>query len=192
MNIIFKTTLLFLLFNSFNTFATVQQKDILIFEGKSYPLQDYFLEDYFIKNPDKRPKSELQSSSLWRGYVAVFEILNGQLYLIDLKIKVRYTSTTSKFDSKFISAYKQFQSSEKPFKVDWVNNLILIPIGDAKYYETKIGLTYDSYKLLEFKAGKIIFNKKFNLQKYRLFIGEKYFGFLEQDDLKKLKRNLSK
>ncbi len=188
----FKITCLFLLFTFSKSFGTIQINDILKFDGKTYPINDYFLEEYFKMYPNKKPKSEMQSSNLWRGYVAEFEILKGQLFLTDLKVKVLDKSTTEKFDTKLKSVYKQFQNSGKPFKVDWVNTLLLIPLGDAKDYQTGSGVTFENYNLLEFKSGKLYFEKKFNLQKYRLLIGKKYYGFLEQEELKKLKYNLKK
>jgi hypothetical protein len=67
---------LFLLFPLLSAFATPQEPDILLFEGKEYPIyyQD-LMEDYFVRNPDKKPDAgDFVRSNNWRGYIATFKI----------------------------------------------------------------------------------------------------------------------
>ena len=59
--------------------ATEQYSDILIYKGEEYILPVYYLEKYFEKYPDKKPNGII-STALWRGYVAVFEIKENQLF----------------------------------------------------------------------------------------------------------------
>ena len=73
-----KTILTFIvtLFLGINAFATAQYPDKIIYNGKEYDLHSNPLEEYFQKNPDKKPKATMISTALWRGYVATFEIKN--------------------------------------------------------------------------------------------------------------------
>jgi len=69
-----------------NAFGTPQRPDILIYEGKEYPIYNEPLEIFFKKNPERRPKFCGGVSSLWRGYVAVIEVVKKELILKDVKI----------------------------------------------------------------------------------------------------------
>jgi len=59
----------------------------LIYNGKEYKLNNYYLEYFFEQNPDKKPEFKVQHTGLWRGYVATFEIENNQLFLINVEIE---------------------------------------------------------------------------------------------------------
>ena len=76
--------LTFISSNLFFCLAQNQIPDTLIFEDKTYSLNRYILEDYFLKNPNKKPKSEIVSTNLWRGYVATFKFLDNRLFLKSL------------------------------------------------------------------------------------------------------------
>src|SRR5262245_17250785 len=69
------------------TFATAQQPDVLIIEGKSYSLYANPLEDFF-KTEKSRPRFQVEpntmSSGNWRGYVATWTIENKTLVLIKI------------------------------------------------------------------------------------------------------------
>lgn len=80
-------TIIFTLFSGLKVFATAQFPDKINYNGKEYNLNSNPLEVYFEKNPNKRPKSEVRSSALWRGYVATFEIIDNQLFLKDIEIQ---------------------------------------------------------------------------------------------------------
>ena len=87
-------TIILTLFFWLNVFATAQESDQLIYNGKMYSLSSNPLESYFEKYPDKRPRPEVMTSSLWRGYVATFEIRDSMLYVKD--ISVQYLDNSDK------------------------------------------------------------------------------------------------
>ncbi len=66
-------TFVLVLFLAVDTFATAQQPDKIIYNGTTYDLHSNPLEAYFEKNPDKKSKSSVISSALWRGYVAILK-----------------------------------------------------------------------------------------------------------------------
>ena len=79
---------------SLTTLATAQYPDKIIFNGTEYNLDSNPLESYFEINLDKRPKGDLKSTALWRGYRATFEMRDSQLFVKD--IQIQYLDTTDK------------------------------------------------------------------------------------------------
>ena len=63
---------------------TYQARDILHYNGQEYRLNQQLLEGYFEVYPEQRPKPKMVFSSLWRGYLATFEIKDNQLLVKDL------------------------------------------------------------------------------------------------------------
>lgn len=77
--------------------ATPQRPNILLYEGKEYPLLTDPLESYFEKFPDRNPKRPgEQHGSLYRGYMATFEIDAGQLFLKEITIGFSSQSALAK------------------------------------------------------------------------------------------------
>lgn len=73
-------TIILTLFFGVNVFATGQEPDRIIFKGQEYMLFSNPLETYFKKYPDKRPTRGFESTGLWRGYIATFEVRNNRLF----------------------------------------------------------------------------------------------------------------
>ncbi len=92
-----KTAILatFLMVFSFYANGTAQESDRLLLEGSEYRLHTNPLEKLYTKHPEKRPESKSVVSSLWRGYVAFFEVKGEKLFINDLQI---YRSDESKAD----------------------------------------------------------------------------------------------
>lgn len=62
--------------------ATGQQGDLILIDGKEFPLLVTPLEDYYTGEKEKeRPSFPALGTSNWRGYVATWEIRDGRLYL---------------------------------------------------------------------------------------------------------------
>ena len=84
---------------STSVFATPQEPERLIYNGKEYSLQTHPLEKYFEKYKEKRPGvGEYWLSSLTRGYVATFEIKNKELFLKDIQV-YDYSNDSSQLKS---------------------------------------------------------------------------------------------
>src|SRR5690242_1100248 len=71
-----------------SVFATGQEPDRLVYQGKVRDLFTNPLEDYYKSNPEKRPdfmvKPLISDTGNWRGYVATWELSDGKLFLIKL------------------------------------------------------------------------------------------------------------
>jgi hypothetical protein len=101
----------------FNTYATAQYPDKIIYNGIEYGLLVNPLEAYLSVNPDKRPKSNMRSTALWRGYVATFEILNNELYLKDIKIEKSAADIIQR--TEWVSVLPEFLDGKPNLKIDW-------------------------------------------------------------------------
>ncbi|MDR0320442.1 MAG: hypothetical protein LBI28_02980 [Treponema sp.] len=135
-------------------YATPQETDDLLYNGKYYPLLQFPLEGYFYQNPHKRPIIGKDWSSTWRRYTALFEIKNKKFYVTNM----------SDFDSK------------KHLK--WWNGMLIIPDGELMLpvreiiklsgrYETL--KYYDYYKFIEIKKGKVKNEYRLNNDQYRKY-----------------------
>lgn len=110
-----------------NAFATQQRPDKLIYDGKQYrtnsrecPYEQFYMEDYFKKHPEKRPRSGLMSTALYRGYVATYEIKDSQLVLSDIEIR------TSHIPDEWKSVKHNIVTNNTPFVVDWFTGVIVL------------------------------------------------------------------
>ena len=91
---------------SINTqlFATAQESDKLILNNKTERLFANPLESIFFKNPELKEKYNtiiskydvLISTGCWRGYIATFEIIDSELYIVDLTIEIAVEQTAKK------------------------------------------------------------------------------------------------
>ena len=159
-----KQLFIFLLtfFSILTVFGTAQLSDIIIYKGKKYGMINNPMEIYFSQHPDKRPNGDLVSTDLWRGYIATFEVINKQLFLINIEIFV--TDTTNKeCPIKLKSVMNDIFPNQKFLKIDWMTGVLVLPYGKCiNYVHFGYDSKYEHYLLLEFKKGKFI--KKMHLK----------------------------
>jgi hypothetical protein len=99
--------------------ATAQIPDRIIIKGKSYDLFTNPMEEYFDKNPEKRPYGTI-STALWRGYVATFELENNQLVLRDIEILDSSDDSNNGKDG-WKSVISEIFPDKREVKVNWFN-----------------------------------------------------------------------
>jgi hypothetical protein len=97
-------------FQSFLLFATIQEPDILLYNGREYRIWEEPMEIFFEQFPEKRP--EWSRTNLWRGYVATFEIIQNELWVIDIK------------NSQNISIINEILDGRDRMKIDWYNGTL--------------------------------------------------------------------
>ena len=182
---------IFIFLSSLQSFSTIQRSDILIYNGKNYALTEYYLETYFEKHPEKKPKSNIQSTDLWRGYVAVFTVINNQIYLTDLKIRVRDLTNDEMFSTKWKSVFVDFSPKNEKFLINWITDLEIIAIGEPNEYDKDYGMTYNNYDLLEIELGKIKNSYSFTFKEYKKLFKNKPHIFLKDEELEYLKEKIS-
>ena len=116
----------------FIAFATQQMPDIITYNGKEYEIGFYVwpMEEYFRTFPEKRPISE-PSSNLWRRYIAAFEIIQNELWVVDIKIiddrdgMLRAINPDGTL--RFRSVFNEIFSRAGRFKIDWFSGSLILP-----------------------------------------------------------------
>jgi len=173
-------------------FATLQIPDRIIYNGKKYKLLSNPLESYFEKNPTKRPKDKVDSSALWRGYVATFEIKDNQLYVKDIEIEVGMPTYKNGFHiGPWKSVMHEVFPKQKLVKADWVTELLIMPTGKVTAGYRTIH-EYDDI-LLEIDQGKMIKMKTFkDAQEFDKFRKKQFQEYRKTDEYKRLRANYKK
>lgn len=185
--------LTFAILNVVSAMATAQYPDKLIYKGKEYALHTNPLEDYFDKHPEKRPREEISSTALWRGYIATFEFTDSQLYVKDIQIQVRDSSSEERYKTKWVSVLKEVFPGEERIKTDWVTGILVIPYGKlVNYVHMGYGSTYEKYILLETDKGTLKKEKKFTFKEYEKFKDRQFEAFRKTEEYQKLKTDLQK
>jgi len=181
------------LFIGINAFATAQYPDKIIYNGKKHDLYSNPLETYFEKNPDKRPQGGIMSTALWRGYVATFKVKDNQLYLKDIEIQYRDTSSNKSHNYKWRSVIDEVFPDQKNIKIDWLTGLLVIPHGKlVNYVHMGYASTYKKYILLEINKGDLIKEKNFKYKEYEKFKERQFQVFKQTKEYKKVKTELQK
>jgi hypothetical protein len=184
-------TIILTLFSGLNVFATAQFPDKINYNGKEYNLNSNPLEVYFEKNPNKRPKSEVRSSALWRGYVATFEIIDNQLFLKDIEIQYRDTTSKGSNNSNWKSVLNEVFTDQKNIQVDWYTGLLVLPQGKVvNYVHMGYGSTYQHYTILELNKGVLTQEKQFKRKAYEKFKEKQFQVFKQTEDYHKMKSDL--
>ena len=110
-----------------------QRPDIIIVNGRKFDLYSNPLEDFWAKYNTKRPDF-CQESYCKRGYVATWEIHNGQLYIANIE---GYFNKHTLFGKKTVR-YTMFtlfpESRKKPVCADWFSGKLRIPQGSMTQY----------------------------------------------------------
>lgn len=184
-------TIILTLFSGLKVFATAQFPDKINYNGNEYNLNSNPLEVYFEKNPNKRPKSEVRSSALWRGYVATFEIIDNQLFLKDIEIQYRDTTSKGSNNSNWKSVLNEVFADQKNIQVDWYTGLLVLPQGKVvNYVHMGYGSTYQHYTILELNKGVLTQEKQFKRKAYEKFKEKQFQVFKQTEDYHKMKSDL--
>lgn len=186
-------TIILTLFLGLNGYATAQYPDKIIYNGKEYNLYSNPLESYFEKNSDKRPAGGIMSTALWRGYVATFEVKSNQLFLKDIEIQYRDTTSKESYAYKWRSVLNEIFPEQKDIKIDWLTGLLVIPYGKlVNYVHMGYGSTYKNYILLEIDKGDLKKEKRFRYKEYEKFRERQFQVFKQTDEYRKIKADLHK
>jgi hypothetical protein len=185
--------LLVLLGSSIAATATAQIPDRIVYEGKEYDLQTNPMEDYFNRNPSKRPKGSVVSSALWRGYIATFEISDNVLYLKDISIEVSKKTTDGSFDTEPKSVLRDVVPEGGRLKIDWFTGLLVLPYGKlVSYVHMGYGSTFEKYVLIEVDRGDFRKAKRFDNPEYEKFKARQFEAFRKTPEYRELVEKMKK
>jgi len=174
-------------FYSLTVFGTAQIPDKIIYHGKEYDLIYNPMEIYFKKNPFKIPEDACISTSLWRRYIATFEVKNNQLYLKDINILVDDT-TDHENRIKLKSIMNDVFPNQDIIKIDWLTGFLVLPYGEiVDYVHAGYDSTYENYLLLQFENGRFKKQKKFKYKEYEVFKEKQFEVFKKTEEYQKMK-----
>ena len=160
--------------------TTAQWPETLLFEGKEYSLHSNPLKPYLADHPDLVPKSTIISSANWRGYIATWEIRNGQLLLVDVLI-LKPGDEPDEYGithSKYVSVFDEMFPDREYLHAVWYTGNLIIPNGKLKrYVHLGWASTYKKYLLATVVDGTVtkVWAAKFkDFMKFRESQFEKY------------------
>lgn len=186
-------TVLIIAIAASNALATAQYPDKILYDGKEYSLHTNPMELYFIKHPEKKPKREIISTALWRGYVATFEVKDKSPVLKDIEIDVPRETEDGKSDCTWKSVKDTVVPKGKVLQIDWFTGILVLPYGKlVRYVHMGYGSTYSNYILLEIEGGKLTGERKLDYKQYAHFKEKQFQAFKKTEEYRKRVARLQK
>jgi hypothetical protein len=173
-----------------SAFATAQEPDKIIYEGKEYDLYTYPIIDNPGKYLEKWPESEITSTSLWRGYVATFEIKRKALFLIDIEIDIGSEIVDGKLYQSWKSVKDQVLPEGDDQLVDSFTGILVLAYGYGEIAEDRYG--YSSYILLDVKNGRLTGKRSLDYKQYEEFEEKQFQAYKKTDEYKHWVEELKK
>lgn len=142
-----------------SVFATGQEPDRLIYQNQERMLFSNPLEDYYTssrKRPNYMVEPFTTSSGNWRGYVATWEIVGGDLFLT--KVDSWLCNGTRRDSCRQVTLNQLFPNSVKGGKVlaNWFSGKLRVPDGkELRYVHMGYGSTYERDLIFVVRAGKV-------------------------------------
>lgn len=124
---------------------TAQISERLIYEGQQLSMCTNPLSLYFAMGGDG-PKFEYNCTALWRGYVGTWEVVDGRLYLIELRGELEGGGVAC--------VATIFPDYPNRVFAHWYSGTIRIPQGKLlNYVHMGYGSTYERDLFLEIEKG---------------------------------------
>ena len=178
---------------------TMQSGDILEIEGEKFSLEGGIFEPFFRLYPDRRPKQNSISSSLWRKYIAFLKLENNELYVTKMVVpdykrrtrRTRGTKGTSETTNRTVDLSEVFLKEEEN-KLPFFDGLIILYYyPSSKYFRAKrrnFPLEFftiekpEKFKILEFEKGKMIKSKICNNEEIIAFKDRQFSKFKKSEE----------
>ncbi|MEO9507925.1 MULTISPECIES: hypothetical protein [Flavobacteriaceae] len=161
-----------------NVQATGQYPDKIFIDGIEYIFKGNPLEPYFEKYPEKKPKTNITSSALHRGYIATFNLINGKLYLIDIKINAKKENSGKRFETEMVSVFNKVFPDEDNILMDLYSGILIVHIDLEESYENRDRL------LIEVHNGIESERRIYGNEKYKEFIDEQFELYKKTEEYK--------
>lgn len=174
--------LLVLILQASYAWSTAQFPDKIIYAGETYNLNSNPLEAFFEAHPDRRPKGGIQSTALWRGYVATFEIKDSQLVVKDIEI-LSIADSAGQAYHHWTSVMQQVFPGQKGVPLEDWTGLLVLPYGKlVRYVHMGYGSTYQHYILLAIDKGHFTKEKRLDYKAYENFKERQFQAFRQTQD----------
>jgi hypothetical protein len=137
-------------------FMTAQLPDKVLLNGVHQNLYTNPLEHYWIRTDKRRPVF-YPLPDCRRGYVATWEIKDGQLYLKD--IDGNYEKTTFFFGKKSARYSLKIlfpKSGNRLVKANWFSGKLRVPQGKMTLYDEDYGSRFEQEVIITIEKGNIV------------------------------------
>ncbi|KIC63518.1 hypothetical protein [Chryseobacterium taiwanense] len=153
-------TIIFFFFSFTRILATEQQSDILYMNGEKYYILNKILNRNIIENyiEEKNIKYEI-NSSLWRGYIANYEIINNTFQIKDILIPV-YSSKNN-----FIKLKDKDKTLFESLNQIKTNTVLILSKKNISLYHLEDQTA--KIKVIEIQNNKIV--KNFDMNSFEDF-----------------------
>jgi hypothetical protein len=125
--------------------ATTQIEDKIYLEGQKHPLFTLPLEQHYgPHNP--RPKFRAPHTACWRGYVAIWDIKDGVLYLKDIQAWTQQGE---------VGLEALFPGTKGPVPATWFSGQLKVPEGKAVRRSVPYPV-YEKYRMITVEKGRVV------------------------------------
>ncbi len=150
--------------------ATAQAPDVLKIDGKTYDIQTNPLAPFLAANPGRLPEPEVQSTGLWRGYIATWSVRDKQLVLEDVGVPTRAFMDDVPESERLRSAMKALFGKAGPRAATWFTGHLIVPTGEiVDYVHMGYASTYSSYLVLTIVKGALQNDRAMNREEFEHF-----------------------
>ena len=175
-------------------YATAQDSDILVHNGKTYALFSNPLEDFYGADESKRPKFWVEpnttSTANWRGYVATWSIVGDKLYLSNIDSWFCLPTIKTETGCRQVTIGDLFGNDVVDGKVyaSWVSDKLRVPDGkELKYVHSGYASIYERDLIFDVVVGKVVKQEIIDNTKHELPSEREIY----QKELARLKKNAS-
>ncbi len=169
--------------------ATAQAPDTIILNGTQHSLNTNPLTSYLQKKEWTRPEEAVVSSANWRGYTAIWEIVDRKLTLKDVTIRVR----SGKNDTVRKSILRDLFPADEVVVATWYSGALIIPDGEmTQYVHMGYGSMYSHYQIARVKNGLVEEQLSLTEAEFRKYKQEKFQEFMKTSDYEKSRAELLK
>jgi len=144
---------------------TTQIPDRLLYNGETYYLNEELLERYFRTFPEKKPEIEISMTALWRGYVATFEIKDGELFVAEMNVMADMDWGKDSILDLVFPGTKKFE---------WFSGLIRIDDHRGAFDAEGQGMTFE---FLEIRDGNLLQKRVMDYDQLQQFKSDQFEYF---------------
>lgn len=160
--------------------ASAQIADRLVVGEKIYRIHSNPLESFFNENPELRPRGG--SSAMERGYLATFELIENQLYVIDIQVQEYDVETRSFY---LDSVMHEVFPDEDRVLLSWYSGILIAPQGqEVQYVHWRYDTLYEEYSLFQIINGSLREERFYPLLEYEDFRARQFRNFQHTEEFK--------
>ncbi|WP_278405472.1 hypothetical protein [Pseudoalteromonas ruthenica] len=159
--------------------STAQQPDTIVIDGIELPLNTNPLDDLIEKKGWQPPEKASIWSSNWRGYIAKWKVVSGNLTLLDASILLKGYPID---DPKRKTIVPELFPENHNLVADWYSGALIVPDGEmTEYVHMGYGSEYSHYQILRVNKGVVIEHLSFTADQFEAYQHRKFQHFKESE-----------